>query len=130
MQHRYLTLFSFLLLFSLSSSAFSLGLGEIQVSSHLNEPFSATIEITGTDDLSEQELLVRLADKAAFDRAGIERLHFLTRLRFKVDFTQSPVIITVNSEETIREPFLNFILDIQWPKGQMLKEYTVFLNPK
>jgi pilus assembly protein FimV len=29
----------------------------------------------------------------------------------------------------VKEPFINFLLEVSWPKGQLLKEYTVLLDP-
>lgn len=121
---------SFCLLMLSSLSSFALGLGEITVRSALNEPFDATIPLTGAADIDESELLVRLASQEAFAGAGISRDAVLLELQFTVSLEGASPSIHVSSERSIREPFLNFILDIQSPKAQLLKEFTVLLDPK
>ncbi|MGD8926234.1 MAG: FimV/HubP family polar landmark protein, partial [Thioalkalispiraceae bacterium] len=37
--------------------------------------------------------------------------------------------ITLRTQESIREPFLNFLLEMNWKNGRMLREYTVLLDP-
>lgn len=126
----YMRSLSFCLLMLLSLSSFALGLGEITVRSALNEPLDATIPLTGTADIDESELLVRLAAQEAFVAAGISRDAVLLELQFAVSLEGAAPSIHVTSERSIREPFLNFILDIQSPKAQLLKEFTVLLDPK
>jgi pilus assembly protein FimV len=38
-------------------------------------------------------------------------------------------VILVSSSQPVKEPFINFLLEVSWPKGQLLKEYTVLLDP-
>ena len=38
-------------------------------------------------------------------------------------------VIRVTSRKTIREPFLNFLVEVNWPKGCLVREYTVLLDP-
>jgi len=35
----------------------------------------------------------------------------------------------VTSDFPIREPFLNFLVEINWPRGRLIREYTVLLDP-
>lgn len=112
---------------SVSLSALALGVGEVQVNSHLNQPFSATIPLIGAEGLSADDLAVQIASEADFQRMGITRDFVLTQLRFEVKVAESTVIV-ISSDKPIREPFLNFILDVQSPKAQLLKEFTVLLD--
>jgi pilus assembly protein FimV len=116
-----------LVLFSVNS--YGIGLGNIEVASSLNQPLDATIELTGAIDLTANELVIRLASAEVFERMGIPRGYKLTRLKFSPDLTAFPPFISVSSQSPIREPLLVFVLEVQWLKGQMLKEYKVFLNP-
>ncbi len=122
-------LFVTFFVFFISGSANALGLGEIHTSSKLNEPLRATIEIVGAADLNENEILIQIASQEEFDRLGVSRDFLLTTLKFTVDLKASPAVIYISTDKPVREPFLNFILDIQSPKAQFLKEYTVLLNP-
>ncbi|MFN3919304.1 MAG: FimV/HubP family polar landmark protein, partial [Methylohalobius sp.] len=39
------------------------------------------------------------------------------------------IVIQITSNEVIREPFLDFLLEVEWPQGRMLREFTVLLDP-
>ena len=110
--------------------AFALGLGEINSQSALNQKFKAEIDLLSVDQEEIQDLRVNLASDDAFQRAGIERLFILTGLKFEPMYsaTGQPVI-SVTSEDPIREPFLNFLLEVNWPKGRLVREFTVLLDP-
>lgn len=114
----------------ISQTALGLGLGSLKRSSALNEPFDGRIEILGVtaDDLDA--IKVRLADTSQFERAGVHRGAVLLYLRFKVvDSATGADYVHVTSHEPIREPFLNFLLELNWANGRMVREYTVLLDP-
>ena len=124
------------LLFGLaSSSAFysgvvpALGLGEITLHSALNQPLEAEIELLEVADLSSSDLLVRLASADAFSRSGVDRLFFLNDLRFTPLLRGSNSVIRVVSSQPVREPYLNFIVEVARPNGALLREYTLLLDP-
>lgn len=109
--------------------ASALGLGEIKLYSKLNEPLNAEIRLLQVKDLSRNEVLVELASNDDFKRAGIDRIFFLTDLRFDVvlDGATGPVI-RVTSQKPVKEPYLNFLLESQWPNGRILREYTLLMD--
>ncbi len=108
----------------------ALGLGKLELNSALHEPFNARIELLSASVEELNSLDVSLADNEAFERAGIPRKYILTRLRFSVRETEvGPDYIELRSTEAIREPFLNFLLEINWSKGKLYKEYTALLDP-
>lgn len=111
-------------------SAKALGLGDIQLNSGLNQYLSADIELlsVGTDDIND--IKVKLASPEAFERAGVDRTFLLSKLRFKPQQTpQGGSKIRITSGDPIREPFLNFLIEVNWPKGRLVREYTVLLDP-
>lgn len=113
-----------------STLAFALGLGPLQSNSALNAPFSGRIEIIGAEPDDLDTLKVALASLAQFERAGIAYAPVLSNLRFALDDSGSDKIyIQVTSQESIREPFLNFLLEINWLNGRLVREYTVLLDP-
>ena len=124
------------LLFGLaSSSAFysgvvpALGLGEITLHSALNQPLEAEIELLQVADLTSSDLLVRLASAEVFSRSGVDRLFFLNDLRFTPMLRGGNSVIRVVSSQPVREPYLNFIVEVARPNGQLLREYTLLLDP-
>ena len=121
-----------LLLLLAPATSYGLGLGGIEVLSSLNEPFSARIEIVASE--SEREgLAVKLADEEAFRRAGIARIFPVTALRFELEYPEEGgeglAYILVATEQALREPGLNFIVEAESGDGRLLREYTVLLDP-
>ena len=113
--------------YPLSSEA--IGLGDIRSNSHLNQPLSAKIELLSTSTQEANQVQVRLASADVFNRVGIDRPAYLNSLRFTPTVQNGKPVILVSSSQPIKEPFLNFLLEVSWPKGQLLKEYTVLLDP-
>ena len=112
-----------------SPSVFALGLGEITLKSSLNQPLNAEIQLLQARDLTGSEILVGLASPEDFERVGVDRPYFLTNLKFKVELNgpNGPVIL-VTSQKQVREPFVNFVLQAQWPSGRLLREYTLLMD--
>ncbi len=112
-----------------SSAAMGLGLGEIKQHSALNEPLVAEVELTGVGDLSELEVLANLGSPEDFALAGVEREFFLTDLKFSVDLSNKRrPLIRITSNKPVKEPYLDFLLEVQWPSGRLLREYTLLLD--
>ena len=72
---------------------------------------------------------MQLAKQAEYDRLGITRDTILLQLKFTPKLKQTPRVIEVSSDKPIREPSLDFLIELQSPKAQLIKEYTVLLDP-
>ncbi|OUS17891.1 hypothetical protein A9Q88_02210 [Gammaproteobacteria bacterium 50_400_T64] len=107
----------------------ALGLGELTLHSALDEPFDAEIELVNVGEADENQILVGLASKADFERAGVTWEFHLLNLNFKTDLSDiDHPIVKVTSKDSIREPYLDFVAQLQWPSGLLLREYTLFLD--
>lgn len=119
-----------LLLLILSTSAFALGLGGIKVESALNEPLDARVGLISVEQMAIDDIRVKLAGPESFRRAGIERPFLLSKLRFRPVFPETgEPYIQVTTRESIREPFLDFLLEVNWPRGNLVREFTILLDP-
>ena len=107
----------------------ALGLGGITLHSALNQPLEADIELLQMGDLDSGDIRVRLASEADFARSGVDRLFFLNDLRFTPLLRGNRHIIRVVSSKPVQEPYLNFVIEVARPNGQLLREYTVLLDP-
>jgi|GEM_PF-5272586 len=115
---------------ALPGTAYPLGLGKISIRSVLNQPLRAEIEIFSADPKDLSSLTVRLAPASDFQKAGIDRPLLLSRLRFEMNRrSDGSSIIAIRSSEPIREPFLNFLVEVDWPAGRAVHEYAVLLDP-
>lgn len=119
-----------ILIMSFAGSSFGLGLGDIKVNSNLNDPLEAEIKIIQLQGLTSGEILPTLASNDDFRRAGVERNFFLSNIQFRVKETSSgDVFVTLTTKQVVREPFLNFLVEVNWPGGRLLKEYTILMDP-
>ncbi|HAR04063.1 MAG TPA: peptigoglycan-binding protein LysM, partial [Pseudomonas sp.] len=110
--------------------AHALGLGEVTLQSSLNQPLIAEIELLDAKNLAPGEVIPVLASLEEFNRAGIDRQYFLTDLKFTpVLRPNGKSVIQVSSSKPVREPYLNFLVEVLWPNGRLLREYTLLLDP-
>ena len=107
----------------------ALGLGEITLHSALSQPLDAEIELFDVGDLTDADMRVRLAPAEVFSRSGVDRLYFFNDLRFTPLLRGGKSVIRVVSTQPVREPYLNFIVEVVRPNGQLYREYTVLLDP-
>ncbi|MFT4518581.1 MAG: pilus assembly protein FimV [Halioglobus sp.] len=113
-----------------ASSVMALGLGELKLESFLNEPLKASVDLLNTDGLHQEEIKVRLATREDFDKLGLERAYFLTNITFEVVVDEKGnASIVLASDESVLEPYLDFIVEARWPSGRLLREYTVLIDP-
>ncbi|MGM3422258.1 FimV/HubP family polar landmark protein [Pseudomonas benzopyrenica] len=113
----------------MSGAAQALSLGEIHLNSALNQPFDATIDLSDLRDLGTADLRPNLASVEEFGKAGVDRAFFLNDLKFTPEVRNGRTVIRVTSARPVREPYLNFLLEVNWPSGRILREYTVLLDP-
>ena len=108
----------------------ALGLGGIEVKSGLNEPLNAEIQVIQAAPGEADGLAVALASAEDFARVGIDRARMEMPLSFTVGKgSNGQAVIKVTSTGPVKEPFLNFLLEVNWSKGRLLREYTVLLDP-
>lgn len=114
----------------ISPSAWSLGLGDIDADSGLNQPLKAEISLLSSRNVSEEDLRAKLASYESYAKFGVQREAYHNSLAFRVitknDGTKA---IMVESSESIKEPFINFLVELNWAQGKLLREYTLLLDP-
>ena len=112
-----------------SGSALAVGLGQVSLHSALNQTLNATIDLVTEKPLKPDQVIPTLGSVKDFKRAGVERPDYLNSLRFKAIESNGSLQIQVSSDTPINEPFVSFLLEVRWPKGRLLREYTVLLDP-
>ena len=116
---------------AVSAPAFALGLGEIRLKSALNAPLRAEIELLSASPDELNNLRIDLADAATFERYGLDRPFYLQDISFEIvrSGRADGNIVRVSSLSPITEPFLTFLVEANWSRGRLLREYTVLLDP-
>ena len=124
----HMALLAFCIVLPMHASA--LGLGEIEVDSALNERLSGRIELIDAARFQASEVFVSMASRDDFERVGVERFFYLTNIKFEVEIASNgQAHVKVSSTQPVSEPYLNFIVEVLWPNGRLLKEFTVLLDP-
>ncbi len=113
---------------AMNSGGWALGLGELNLRSYLNEPFRADVALLDSDAFDDNDLLVGLASEVEFERLGISRDFFLTRINFQVESDEMGRRVVLTTEAPLREPYLDLVVEARWPDGRLLREYTVLID--
>jgi pilus assembly protein FimV len=118
------------LLLAVPAAAHAVGLGDIHLGSALNQPLSADIELLGATPEELTQLRAGVASRDIFARYGIDRPAFLSGLTFKVTKDAAGRnVLAVHTSDAVNEPFVTFLVELSWPRGHLIREYTVLLDP-
>src|SRR5688500_2695571 len=108
----------------------ALGLGDIRLRSSLNQAFNAEIQLVDATAEDLAALRASIASNDTFARYGLDRPAYLSEFTFAVDRDASGrEVLRVTSPRPVTEPFVTFLIDANWPRGRLLREYTVLLDP-
>jgi pilus assembly protein FimV len=111
-------------------SVWALGVGKLTVLSGLDEPLNGQIELISPTAQELKTLKASLASRADFDIAGVERAAHLFDIKYAL--TQGVGgrhYLKVTTDNPIREPFLHFLVQVEWSGGKLIREYSALLDP-
>jgi pilus assembly protein FimV len=113
-----------------SGMAQALQLGEMTLKSKLNQPLSVEIELRDVGGLTAAEITPSLASAQAFVDAGVDRQAFLDDLTFTpVINPEGRSVVRVTSSKPLPDSYVRFLLQVQWPNGRLMRDYSVLLDP-
>jgi len=114
-----------------SADVGALGLGALEVQSNLDQPLNGTIELrtSASDDVNS--VSASIASKEDFEGLGIDYPSYLENIRLSVeDGASGNKLLRVNSNGIIiKEPFIHFLVRVDWSGGSFLREYTALIDP-
>ncbi|MGC2031454.1 MAG: hypothetical protein WA642_15645, partial [Steroidobacteraceae bacterium] len=115
---------------AMPGAAHALGLGDIHVDSALNERLVAEIDIVGATPEELADLRAAVANRETFLQLGAERPAFLASATFKLsEDKRGRPVLSVRSTDAFTEPLVNFVVDLRWHHGQLVRQYTLLLDP-
>ncbi|MDB6011797.1 MAG: hypothetical protein JWL65_4047 [Gammaproteobacteria bacterium] len=118
------------LLLMLPSAAFALGFGDIRLLSPLNAPLDAQIELLDVTPEELQTLQAQIASRDTFARHGLEWPVFVSSVQVKTTrSSDGHTVITMKSTDPVTEPFITLLIEVDWARGHLLREYTMLLDP-
>ena len=103
-------------------------LGKIHVKSALGQPLRAELELNANSK-EISSISVKLAPLSSFQRAEIPYTNTLSTLRFTIDKDPNKPLIRITSDKPIFDPFFDFLLEMSWANGNLIREYTFLLDP-
>ncbi|MCP3753133.1 FimV/HubP family polar landmark protein [Pseudomonas sp. SBB6] len=113
-----------------SGMAHALGLGELTLKSAQNQPLDAEIELLDVRDLTAAEVAPSLAPPEEFAKAGVERQAFLNDLTFTTVINPNgKSVLRVTSSQPLPAPMVKFLVQVMWPSGRLLRDYSVLVDP-
>ncbi len=113
-----------------STSVHSLGIGGIKLRSALNQKLNAEIALVTSGGENIGDIQVKLASPAKFDEAGVPWSYFLTKIKFTpITKADGSVGVKLSSDEALKEPYLDFLVEVTGPNGTLFREFTVLVDP-
>jgi len=111
-------------------SGYGLGIGEITVNSKLNQNLNAQILLVLSNGENLSDIKINLASQTKFDDAGLPWVPFLSKIRFSTKaLPDGSLYITLTTKESVKEPFLHFMLEVNGPKSTLYREFTILMDP-
>src|SRR6201995_6108618 len=115
-------------LMALPSASFALGLGDIHLLSPLNAPLDAEIELVDATPEELQSLKAQLASRETFSRYGLDWPVFLSSVQVHTARNaEGHQVIKLKSGDSISQPFITILVEVNWAKGRLVREYTMLL---
>ncbi len=112
------------------STAFAAGLGKLTVNSALGQPLVAEIDLVSLQPGEFESIAARIASPESYSDAKIEYSPLLRQLRFAVERrSDGKPVLKITSNAPINEPFLDVLVEMNWPAGRLLREYPILLDP-
>lgn len=104
----------------------ALAISELELKSALNQPLNAIINLTAkADELDSLKITVsRMKD----DSGALQHWPSIKIKLIRKEGGKNYLSLT--SDDVIREPVLNFLLDLDWSQGRILREYSLLIDPQ
>ncbi len=111
-------------------AAHPLGIGDIELHSALNQTLNAEISLYLAEGENLGDIQVSLAPPGKFKEVGIPRSYFLSQIKFQpIVKPDGSVVIQLSSAGVVKEPYLDFLLQVSWPNGSLYREFSVLMDP-
>ncbi|MBV1777178.1 LysM peptidoglycan-binding domain-containing protein [Burkholderiaceae bacterium DAT-1] len=108
----------------------SAGLGRLNVLSGLGQPLRAEIDLVSVQPGEVESLNIAMASPEAYQDAHVDYPSSSLGIKFALNKRDDgQYYIAVRSSQSINEPFLDFLIEVKWDGGRVLREYTALLDP-
>ena len=106
------------------------GLGTMTSSSKLGEPLNAEIELLAVAPGELNTIQAALAADQVYQDQMLEKPASYPYIQIEVgNNSKGQPILKLTSSQPITEAFLDMLIQVDWPTGRLVKEYTLLLDP-
>ena len=112
-----------------SNTLFALTLNKMQVNSKQDEPLNAVIDVVYSKGDKASNLKPAIASKENYEANGLSRLPIHSDIQIRLEDSAKGGKIFLISQDIVKDPFLDLLIQIDSEKGRVYKEYTVLLEP-
>ena len=112
-----------------SPAAWSLGLGDAQVESYLDQPLRAKIDLVTREGEDLASVTATLASADDYELIGVSLQDMPVPVRFTIEDQDGDAYLMATSNLPVSTPIVRLIVEVSWASGRMLREYTLFLDP-
>lgn len=112
------------------TDASALALGRVAVQSALGEPLRAEIEVPQATAAELEGLRAGIATPDIFKAQGME--YSSTARQVHVEVVRRPdgtAVLRLSSNSPVSDPFIDLVVDANWSAGQLVRSYTLLLDP-
>ena len=99
-----------------SPSLLALSLSDIELKSALNQILDARVLLLAVDKDELGSLQININDNA--------------NLKYEIKENENGHYISITSRDVVKEPVLNFSLEVSWSKGRLIREYSLLIDPR
>jgi pilus assembly protein FimV len=110
--------------------AHAAGLGTMTSTSKLGEPLNAEIELLAVAPGELNSIQAALAADQVYQDQMLEKPASYPYIQIEVgNNSKGQPILKLTSSQPITEAFLDMLIQVDWPTGRLVKEYTLLLDP-
>lgn len=113
-----------------ATDAWALTLGRLSVQSRLGEPLRAEVELPQISAAEADTLQASIASPVAFRAQGME--YTAAASQFSLQLLRRPdgsAVLRLSSAQPVTQPFIDLVIDASWSAGQVVRSYTLLLEP-
>ena len=121
-----------LCLLIVSPAALGMGFGALRVQSALGQPLQAQIELLYVTPNERASLAVHVADEQRYRQFGLVRNSRVSFIHVRAAHSQTisdRVVFNLTSAQPMNTPVLELLVVAQTQRGELLRQYTVLLDP-
>ncbi|MBI3056161.1 MAG: LysM peptidoglycan-binding domain-containing protein [Betaproteobacteria bacterium] len=110
--------------------AHAAGLGKLTIVSALGQPLLAEVDLISVQEHELAALKVRIASPEAFTKANVQYSPALIGVRLSIERrSDGRPYVKIISTRPVNEPFIDLLVELSWPQGNLVREYTALIDP-